>query len=73
MIEHIRYMVDRMGVDCVALGSDFDGATMPNEVKDATALPNLMRALEGAGFTSDDLRKIAHGNWVRVLRETWGH
>jgi len=72
MVEHIRYMVDRMGIDCVALGSDFDGATMPNELKDATALPALMRALQAAGFGGDDLAKLAHGNWVRVLRETWG-
>ncbi len=72
MVEHIRYMVDRMGIDCVALGSDFDGATMPNELKDTTALPTLMRALQEAGFGGDDLAKLAHGNWVRVLRETWG-
>ena len=72
MVDHIRYMVDRMGVECVALGSDFDGATMPNEVKDAAALPNLMRALQDAGFRGGDLQKIAHGNWVRVLRDTWG-
>jgi membrane dipeptidase len=72
MVDHVRYMVDRMGVDCVALGSDFDGATMPSDVKDAAGLPTLMQALQDAGFRADDLKKIAHGNWVRVLRETWG-
>ncbi len=29
MVDHIEYMVERMGIDCVALGSDFDGAQMP--------------------------------------------
>jgi membrane dipeptidase len=72
MVEHIRYMADRMGIDHVALGSDFDGATMPAEVRDAAGLPRLMAALGDAGFTRDDLTKIAHGNWVRVLRDTWG-
>jgi membrane dipeptidase len=72
MVDHISYMVDRMGIDCVALGSDFDGATMPAELKDAAGLPRLMQVLENRGFKRDDLTKIAHGNWVRVLRDTWG-
>lgn len=72
MVEHIDYMAGRMGIDCVALGSDFDGATMPQELKDAGGLPGLMRALQDRGYSRDDLGKIAHGNWVRVLRDTWG-
>ena len=56
----------------MALGSDFDGATMPAELKDAAGLPRLMQALRDRGFGEGDLRKLAHGNWVRVLRETWG-
>jgi membrane dipeptidase len=72
MVEHIDYMVGRMGIDCVALGSDFDGATMPAELKDAAGLPKLMGALADRGYTGEDLRKLTHGNWVRVLRETWG-
>lgn len=72
MVEHIDYMAERMGVDCVALGSDLDGAVMPAELKDAAGLPKLMRALADRGYTGEDLRKLAHGNWVRVLRETWG-
>jgi membrane dipeptidase len=72
MVDHIAYMADKMGVDHVALGSDYDGATMPAEIKDAAGLPNLMQALSDHGFGDDDLAKIAHGNWIRVLRETWG-
>lgn len=72
MVEHIEYMVGRMGIDCVALGSDFDGATMPAALQDAAGLPRLMDALRDRGYGAEDLRKLAHGNWVRVLRETWG-
>lgn len=72
MVEHLDYMVGSMGIDCVALGSDFDGATMPVEVKDAAGLPVLMQALADRGYSQQDLRKLAHGNWVRVLRDTWG-
>ncbi len=72
MVEHIDYMIECMGIDCVALGSDFDGATMPAELKDAAGLPRLVQALADRGYGDEDLRKLAHGNWVRVLRETWG-
>jgi membrane dipeptidase len=72
MVDHVEYMVERMGIDSVGLGSDFDGALMPAELKDAAGLPRLMQALEDRGYKGDDLVKLAHGNWVRVLRETWG-
>ena len=72
MVEHIEYMIERMGIDQVGLGSDFDGATMPAELKDAAGLPKLMQALRDRGYAGEELRKLAHGNWVRVLRETWG-
>lgn len=72
MVDHVEYMVERMGIDHVALGSDFDGATMPAELKDAAGLPRLMAALAARGHTAGDLAKLAHGNWVRVLRDTWG-
>lgn len=69
---HARYIADKIGDDHVALGSDFDGASMPEDLRDAAGLPRLLDALEEAGFRGESLTKIAHGNWVRVLRETWG-
>ncbi|HZJ10956.1 MAG TPA: membrane dipeptidase, partial [Trueperaceae bacterium] len=72
MVEHVDHLVDALGLDGVALGSDFDGATMPNELSDASKLQNLVAALAAAGYSDLDLRKIANGNWLRVLRETWG-
>ncbi len=72
MVDHIEYMVERMGVDHVGLGSDFDGATVSAEVRDAAGLPNLVHALADRGYAGDDLRKLLNGNWVRVLRNTWG-
>jgi membrane dipeptidase len=71
MADHVDYLVERVGIDGVALGSDFDGATMPNELKDVTGLPKLMSVLADRGFDNEALTKLAHANWVRVLRETW--
>lgn len=69
---HAAYIAERIGEDHVALGSDFDGATMPDDLVDVAGLPNLFDALSTAGFDDNALVKIAHGNWVRVLRQTWG-
>jgi membrane dipeptidase len=72
IVEHVRYLADRLGIDRVGLGSDFDGATMPRELKDAAGLPKLVAALQAGGFAGEDLRKVCHGNWIRVLSKTWG-
>jgi membrane dipeptidase len=71
LVHHIDHIVDLIGIDHVALGSDFDGATMPYGLTDAAALPNLLQVLEDAGYSEEDLAKIAHENWLRVFRATW--
>lgn len=72
IVRHIEYLVDHLGIDGVGFGSDFDGATIPDELGDAAGLPRLVHALERYGYDDDAIRKLAHGNWVRVLRATWG-
>jgi membrane dipeptidase len=71
LTRHFHYLVDRIGINCVAIGSDFDGATIPAAIKDASGLPNLIAALRASGFDEDSLRKIAFDNWMRVFRLTW--
>ncbi|MGU3576287.1 dipeptidase [Brucellaceae bacterium C25G] len=72
MIRHIDYMVERMGIDHVALGSDFDGTTISSEIGDATGLPKLIDALRSHGYDQEAINKIAYQNWIRVLERTWG-
>lgn len=71
LARHIDYVADRIGIDHVALGSDFDGATMPAELHDAAGLPKLLAVLRARGHDDASLRKITHENWLRVLRRTW--
>jgi membrane dipeptidase len=71
IVRHIDYMVEHMGIDHVALGSDFDGATMPGDLRDVAGLPKLMDALRSAGYDESARRQIAYGNWLRVLGQTW--
>jgi len=71
IVAHVRYAVDRIGIEHVALGSDFDGATVPDELGDVAGLPRLLDALAAAGFTEDEVRAIAWDNWRRVLARAW--
>jgi membrane dipeptidase len=69
--EHARYVADRIGVRHVALGSDFDGTTIPAPLGDVSGLPKLFDALAAAGFGEDELAAIAWENWRRVLSAWW--
>jgi membrane dipeptidase len=68
---HIDYVAQRIGIDHVGFGSDFDGAAMPRELADAAAMPKLLAELRAHGYDDDALRKITHQNWLRVFRHTW--
>jgi membrane dipeptidase len=71
IVDHIEYVADRIGVDQIAVGSDFDGATVPDVVGDVSRLPSLFGELRDRGFDEADCRKLALGNWVRILETTW--
>jgi len=71
MCDHVDALVDRLGPTRVAFGSDFDGATMPAAIRDASGLQALVDALRGRGYDDDTLHALGHGNWIRVLGMTW--
>jgi membrane dipeptidase len=71
VIDHVDHVVGRIGVDHVGFGSDFDGAKVPDELSDASGLQRVVAALGDRGYTKDEVMKLAHGNWLRVLRRTW--
>jgi microsomal dipeptidase-like Zn-dependent dipeptidase len=63
----MRHVADLVGVDYVAVGSDFDGAiTAPI---DASGMALLTEALMGQGFIEEEISRIMGGNVLRVLRE----
>jgi membrane dipeptidase len=71
VVQHIDYLAERIGIDRVGLGSDFDGATMPRALGDVSKLPDLVAALRKHGYDERAIRKVTHENWIRVLRQTW--
>jgi len=70
--QHAAYVADRIGVEHVGLGSDFDGATIPAELGDVAGTPKLLDALRDAGFAEHEILGVAWDNWRRVL-DAWWH
>ena len=71
IVQHICYAVDKMGIEHVAIGSDFDGTVIPQGIGDVSGLPNLIDALFKKGFNEAEIKRIAHANWLRIFSETW--
>jgi membrane dipeptidase len=67
IIEHIDHAVKIAGIDHVGLGSDFDGATMPEGMEDVSKLPKITDALLKKGYAEKDIEKILGGNLLRVM------
>jgi membrane dipeptidase len=72
VIRHFDHLIAHVGEDGVGFGSDFDGATVPRAIGDAAGLPHLVEAMRRHGYGDALLAKLCHGNWLRVLRRTWG-
>ncbi|MFH1050401.1 MAG: membrane dipeptidase, partial [bacterium] len=70
----IEHLVKTGGVDCVAIGTDFDGFTdPPDDLKDISELPKLIQYLSKLnGISENDIEKIMGGNAMRLLKEGWG-
>jgi len=69
IIDHIDHAVKLAGTDHVGLGSDFDGANMPEGMEDCSQLPKITEALMRKGYSDDDIRKILGGNLLRVMEQ----
>ncbi|PWJ86183.1 dipeptidase AC [Pseudaminobacter salicylatoxidans] len=71
LVRHVDYIAERIGIEHVALGSDFDGTTIPAAMRHAGDLQILVEALRKAGYDDAALRKIGHENWIDVLERSW--
>lgn len=69
IVDHIDYAVDIMGIDHVGIGSDFDGAPLPEDLQSAEDLPLITDELAHRGYSLEDIEKILGGNILRLLEE----
>jgi membrane dipeptidase len=68
VVKHLRHIIDVVGEDCPALGSDWDGFIVPTRgLADPSGLPLLTAALLDAGMKEATIAKILRDNVLRVL------
>jgi membrane dipeptidase len=76
LCDHIDHIKGIGGIDCVGLGSDFDGFNpapgKPMVMKDASEMPTLTVELLSRGYTEEEVKKVLGGNWLRVYKEVIG-
>jgi membrane dipeptidase len=69
IVDHIDHAVKLVGADHVGLGSDFDGANMPEGMEDCSKLPKITQALIDKGYSDSDIRKILGENTLRIMEQ----
>lgn len=68
VVQHIRYIADLVGIEHVALGSDYEGGIAPPKgLEDARGYQALARALLASGLSREDIRRVFAGNALSLL------
>ena len=70
MLTHLDYLLEKLGEDGVALGSDFDGCTLPAEIGSVAGNGRLIEAMRHHDYGEELIKKIANGNWLSLLERT---
>lgn len=68
--KHAKYISNIGGMDCIGLGSDFDGISGKLEMEDCSKISLLESALRRNGFTESETEGILYKNVLRVYAET---
>ena len=68
-MDHIDYMVEKIGIDHVGISSDFDGGGGIVGWEDASETMNVTSALRERGYSESEIAKLWGGNLLRVLDE----
>lgn len=70
LVDHIDHIVKIAGVDCVGIGSDYDGVSkLPEQLEDVSTYPVITQELLNRGYSAEDIHKIMSGNIMRVYQE----
>ncbi|WP_050607845.1 dipeptidase [Clostridium niameyense] len=69
MITHIKHIKKVGGINCISIGSDFDGIEVPSEVKNSSKIYKLITTLQKENFTENEIEKILYKNALRVIQE----
>ena len=72
MLNHIEYLIEKMGEQHVGFGSDFDGCLLSDEVKDVTGLLKIIEKMQQRNYSTELIEQICHKNWMNTLKRIWG-
>ena len=72
MIRQLDHMIEKAGEDHVGMGSDFDGAPMPDGINSAADLPNLVAVMRRADYGEVLIAKLLRDNWLNYLTRELG-
>ena len=72
VLRHLDHLLAILGERGVALGSDFDGALMPNFLGSAAGLPKLVAAMQAHGFGEALIRRLLWQNWLDFIARVIG-
>jgi membrane dipeptidase len=72
ILRHLDHLLSILGEGGVALGSDFDGALMPDFLGSAAGLPKLIAAMQTHGFGDALIRRLCWQNWLDMIAKVIG-
>ena len=70
-VKHFDHLISFFGDDGVAIGSDFDGAIVPNKIKDLTGINELKKTMIKCGYNLPLVEKIFYKNWINFLEKNF--
>lgn len=73
VLDHLEYIVKRVGIERVALGSDYDGwlPAIPNDHRDCRDTVRVTEGLRQRGFTAEEIALVLRGNVTRTFQAIW--
>ena len=71
MMRHLDHLLEILGDDHVGIGSDYDGAVVPEQLISVAELPQLTDAMQAHGFDKPLIEKLCFGNWLHIVERSW--
>lgn len=69
IINNIKYISNTGGIDCVGIGSDFDGIDCPLEFENSSKMQLIYDEMKKSGFREEDIEKVFYKNALRLFKE----
>ena len=67
ILDHFEHLLSFLGEDYVSIGSDFDGALVPDRIKNLEGMENLKNFMLDKGYKNEIIEKFFYKNWINFL------